>query len=274
MRSRGWNGAAGTSPVTERRERHDPRDDDLRPDDGGRSRGIVEDQRPAGRRTLRLVQRREPYGDRLRQSFELVLDERLRATKERILLPVAGRLRGVSPMVLTVGSLGVGLAAAWAAAGGWNLVALVLWLANRLLDGLDGEVARRSSRDSDLGGYADLLADFVVYALVPIGLAYGQADPAAWRFLAWMLASFYLNAGSWILLTALLEKRRHSLGARRTSLHMPAGLIEGTETMLLYVLFLLLPGQLPILFAVAALLVMVTAAQRLLWARRRLGSAT
>lgn len=177
-------------------------------------------------------------------------------------------------MAITAASLLAGVASAGVAASGLPLVALALWLTNRVLDGLDGEVARLDGRQSDLGGYADLLADFTVYALLPIGLAYAQQDPAVWRLLAWMLAAFYLNAGSWMLLAALLEKERQRSARPRTSLHMPTGLIEGAETALLYVLFLLFPNDLPLLFGLTALLVTITAAQRVVWAVRHLRAAS
>ena len=45
-------------------------------------------------------------------------------------------------------------------------VALALILVNRLADGLDGAVARHG-RLTDLGGYVDIVADFLVYAVVP-----------------------------------------------------------------------------------------------------------
>lgn len=73
-------------------------------------------------------------------------------------------------------------------------------------------------------------------------------------------------------LAAVLEQR--NLGARTTgestSVTMPGGLIAGTETMLFYTLFFLFPKHLAALFATMAALVIVTAAQRVVWAARHL----
>ncbi len=117
-------------------------------------------------------------------------------------------------------------------------LALVLWLANRcgpansvfpvftidqclhilcvlsVLDGLDGSVARRFNKQTDLGGYLDILCDFIVYALVPIGVTLGrpaafQSD-AGWVTLALLEGVYFVNAAGLFQLAAILE--RHQVG--------------------------------------------------------------
>jgi phosphatidylglycerophosphate synthase len=205
-----------------------------------------------------------------------MLDERLRPVKERLMAPLARAIGdGVSPMQVTLLAFLVGMAAAVAAARGLMVVAVACWLANRLLDGLDGTLARTQRRQTDLGGYVDIVLDFVVYAAIPLGLAVGARGPLA-RDVAFataaMLASFYVNAASWMYLAAILERRSAGTQARGefTTVTMPDGLIGGSETVLLYTLFLLLPAHLLLLFSVAAALVVVTAGQRLAWASRAL----
>ena len=51
---------------------------------------------------------------------------------------------------------------------------------------------------------------------------------------------------------------------------MPTALIEGTETVVAYTLFILLPEQSTLLFAVFGTLVWITVLQRTLWAIRHL----
>jgi phosphatidylglycerophosphate synthase len=148
-------------------------------------------------------------------------------------------------------------------ADGAATCALALWLANRVLDGLDGTLARVQGAQSDVGGYVDLLLDFVVYAAIPFGLVLGRPSVATALAALALVGSFYVNAASWMYLAALLERR--GVGARSrgelTSITMPEGLIGGSETVVLYTLFL---------FSAMAALVVVTAAQRLVWAVRRL----
>ena len=199
-----------------------------------------------------------------------MIDTFLRVPKEHLLEPLAARLEGVPPTRVTLVSLGVGLGAAGLAGGGLYGWGLGLWLLNRLLDGLDGEVARRGGRQSDLGGYLDILCDFLVYALVPVALVFSNPSERAYLALALLLTSFYVNAGSWMFLSALLEKRRRGASAKgeRTSVTMPGGLIEGAETVVFYSLFFLFPHAFTPLALLMAGLVAVTAGQRVVWARR------
>lgn len=198
-----------------------------------------------------------------------MLDRALRTVKDRAVDPLARALGpGVHPSSVTLAALAAGLAAAAALHRGALAAGLALWLLNRLLDGLDGAAARLHRRQSDFGGYLDILCDFAVYALVPIALALGRDEPRPLVELSLLLASFYLNAASWMYLSALLEKR--GAGAEATSVVMPGGLIEGTETILLFCLFILFPAVLGPLFAITAALVLLTAAQRLGWAYRNL----
>lgn len=194
-----------------------------------------------------------------------MIDARLRPVKDRAARPLAAALaRRCGPFPLTVAALAAGLAAAGAAAAGLVVVSVVLWLANRLLDGLDGAVARERGASSDLGGYVDIVADTVVYAAVPLGIAVAVDDRAAWIAVAALIATFYVNAVSWAYLAALLEKRRAGAATTGeiTSVRMPAGLVEGAETVVLMTIMLAFPSQAVTWFAVTAALVAMTVVHR------------
>lgn len=202
-----------------------------------------------------------------------MIDKVLREPKEALLTPlVRGPLRHVHPTAVSVVAAGVGLAAGAAAWQEAYMLALALWGANRVLDGLDGTLARVTGRQSDLGAYLDIVLDHLVAAVIALGLAVAAGTPAAFLALALLLGAFYINGASWMYLAAILEKR--SAGAARrgelTTVTMPSGLIEGAETVLFYTLFLLFPGALVPLFCLMAALVAVTTCQRLIWATRTL----
>lgn len=200
-----------------------------------------------------------------------MLDQRLRRTKEQVLGPLGAAVAPhVPPLALTLGGLVLTLAAAGLAAGEVWLGALVLWLLGRLLDGLDGVVARRRGSAGDLGGMLDLVADTVGYAAVPLGVAAGLDERGAWVAVAVLLATFYVNAVTWTYLAALLEKRAAGAGAtgELTSTTMPAGLVEGTETIVLFALLLAVPALAVATMWVMAAAVLVTAGQRVVWAAR------
>lgn len=189
-----------------------------------------------------------------------MLDGRLRSWKERLLAPVAsGPLRNVSPDQITWAGFWLGLACAAAAAAGRYQLALLLWAANRLADGLDGTRARISGQQTDWGGYLDILLDHVVYALIPLGLAYQQGN---WGACAFLQAAYFVNTISWCYLAAVLEKGQ-KVERGYTSVVMPPALIEGTETVVLFSLFLLWPEWSPLGFFLKGALVWVGVWQRL-----------
>lgn len=178
----------------------------------------------------------------------------------------------VGPNALTLMSLAVTLGAAALAWAGLPLIALTAWLAGRLLDGLDGSVARQRGQATDLGGYLDMLADTIGYAAVPIGVALAVDRTSGWIAVSVLLGAFFVNTISWTYLSALLEKRGAGAAStgELTSITMPPALIEGTETIVLFALFVALPQWAPWLFAVMAVLVGVNVLQRVVWARLHL----
>jgi phosphatidylglycerophosphate synthase len=204
-----------------------------------------------------------------------VFDEQLRAVKVNVLAPIAKRYSGIHPSQFTGAAFVIGLLAAAMAATGNYWAALLLWFVNRLLDGLDGEVARLTGKQSDWGGYLDIVCDFAIYGVVPFAIVWSLGSPGAFFAVAFLLVTFYVNAGSWLYMSALVEKRHGSSEPPAqlktlTSIKIPTGLIEGTETIVFYSLFLLLPAYAPYLMVLMAFLVIITIFQRLSWAESQL----
>ena len=205
-----------------------------------------------------------------------MIDRALRPHAEAALAPLARVTPAwVTPGAVTALAVVPGLGAAAAAAAGRPLLATALWLANRLLDGLDGTIARRSGRASDRGGYADILLDVVVYAAIPLGIAAGRDDEAAWIAAAALLATFYVNGIAWAYLAALLERRGAGAAAHgeRTSVTMPPGLVEGGETLVLFALALAVPDWSVAIMWVMAAGVLIGIVQRAVSANRLLARA-
>ena len=203
-----------------------------------------------------------------------MIDQKLREAKDRAIDPVVRGLVAlrVGAGWFTAAGLITSLAAGALAWRGLTWWALAAFLAGRVFDSVDGAVARRAGTASDLGGYLDQLADTVGYALVPLGLAAGIGTTEVWAACAVLVASFYVNIVSWAYLAALAEKRGAGAAAQgsATSIVMPTGLVEGAETVVLYIAMLAIPGWLPGWFWVMAVLVAVTVAQRVAWAVREL----
>ncbi len=199
-----------------------------------------------------------------------MFDLSLRRWKDRLIEPLAARLDSVSPVFITLLALLTGLTAAFLAAIGSVVPSLMVWLLSRFLDGLDGLVARRFNKQTDFGGYFDILCDFVVYAAVPLGLTLAHPTPPNYLVLALMLSTFYVNAASWMYLSAILEKRAAHDPATQTSVIMPAGLIGGSESIAAFCIFLIFPAYIFPLFSIFSALVFITILQRLIWAKRAL----
>jgi phosphatidylglycerophosphate synthase len=198
-----------------------------------------------------------------------VLDAPLRNRLEPSLDRAAGALaaRGVSAAAVTAAGLAVGVAACVAAALAVWPLALVLWMGNRAADGLDGPLARRSA-PSDLGGFLDLVADFVVYGGFVVGVA--VALPDARLASCALLAAYLLNNVALLTFASLMEKRRVAYGDER-SVRFTPGLTEATETFLAYALVCLLPGAAEVILWTFTAMVLVTVGQRVVMARRTLG---
>jgi phosphatidylglycerophosphate synthase len=197
-----------------------------------------------------------------------MLDSRLRAML-RPALEVAGRrlaAAGVPPVALTAAGWAAGAGACAATALQAWPVALGLWLANRLLDGLDGPTARAGAA-TDAGGFLDIVADFSVYAGVILGLA--VAIPATRLACVALLTAYYISGTAFLALSSLAERRRQRLGDDR-SLRFVGGLAEGTETIAVYVLLFLMPRDATVIVWAFTAAVALTAGQRVITGLRLL----
>ncbi|MBS1301943.1 CDP-alcohol phosphatidyltransferase family protein [Loktanella sp. SALINAS62] len=169
---------------------------------------------------------------------------------------------GWTANTVTLLGLALGLLAALTIALGAPLLALLPLLASRIADGLDGAVAR-ATKGTDFGGYLDITSDFLIYGAVPFGFV--VLDPHANGLAgAFLLVSFYFNGASFLGYAILAQK--HGLETRAQgvkSLYYSNGLLEGTETIVFFVLLCLFPAMFPILAGIFAVLCFVTATLRL-----------
>lgn len=197
-----------------------------------------------------------------------MLDSRLRPLVD-LTLGAAGRglgRVGIRADHVTLAGLVVGLAAALAIARGEYGAGLILILCNRLLDGLDGAVAR-ATRLTDFGGYLDIVSDFVFYVVVPLGFA--LASPANQLPALLLVASFTLTGISFLAFATLAAKRGIETAAHgRKSFFYDTGLAEGTETIAAFVIMTLFPAHFGLIASAYAALCLLTVVQRSLAARQ------
>lgn len=175
--------------------------------------------------------------------------------------------RGAPANTISMVGLAIGLLAVPLLAHGSYAGALLVILLNRLIDGLDGAIARQGA-STLFGGYLDIVCDMAFYAAVPVGFALASPDNALWAAL--LLASFVCTASSFLGRAVMAAHRGEAdPGVRgRKSFFHAAGIIEGTETILAFVLFCLFPSAFPWLAGLLAGLCLWTAAARLFEAYR------
>lgn len=187
-------------------------------------------------------------------------------------LVAMGRLlvrAGVGADALTWLGFVLGLAAAVAIASQTWMAGLVLLLASRLLDGLDGTVARLT-QPTDAGGFLDIALDFLFYAAMP--LAFAVADPAAHALPAAVLLASFIGTGSSFLAFAVLAEKR---GLTDTafpgkSFYFLGGLTEATETIAVFAAMCIWPAHFAVLAYGFAVLCAITTGMRVGWGYRRL----
>ncbi|WP_169079905.1 CDP-alcohol phosphatidyltransferase family protein [Microcella alkalica] len=208
-----------------------------------------------------------------------MLDRPVRAMLDRPVGALAAALDrpGITPDGLTVAGLVLGLGSAVAAALQLWALALALWLVSRVVDGLDGALARRrradgrQSSDSEAGGFLDITADFVVYGATVLGVALGvtAAYDAPWQPFAAVLLVYYVNGAAFLAFSSIAERTGRRIDDGR-SLSFLGRIAEGTETIVVHSLWLIAPFWAWQLAVVWAVFVGVSAVQRMVAGYRAL----
>ncbi|BBK31584.1 phosphatidylglycerophosphate synthase [Stella humosa] len=203
-----------------------------------------------------------------------MLDRALQPFLHRALVGPARRLAGlgIAADQLTLAGFTIGLAALPLLAAGRPVAALAAILVNRLLDGLDGAVARLVG-PTDRGAFLDIACDFFFYAAVPFGFA--LADPAANALPAAFLLLAFVGTGSSFLAFAAVAARRGMAEERLAAkgIRYLGGLTEGTETLACFAAMCLWPAGFPLLAWVFGTLCLVTTATRWWTGWRSFGQA-
>lgn len=199
-----------------------------------------------------------------------MFDIHLRFLKDQLFDPCCRYVPAyITPLQVTGAAFVAGLLSCYAASCSLISLSITFWLLNRALDCLDGALARHRKTASDLGGFLDLLGDFIVYSLLPISIATGQdATTITWKAVAMLEATFHINNFVLFYVAAIAEKK-HGKGdsntTQLTSVMLRPALIEGTESGLLFTVMLLFPNNIEILSLFMAALVIIGIFQRTLW---------
>ena len=198
-----------------------------------------------------------------------MFDAQLRPLIDRLLNPIGRGLvaLGMTANQVTMIGAAFGLIAAGCVAAGLFYPALWFVIANRVIDGLDGAVAR-ASRSSDFGGYLDIVSDFIFYSAIP--LAFAVARPETALAAAFLIFSFIGTATSFLGFAILAEKHQVTTQIRgKKAFYYFGGLTEGTETILLFLAMLVWPDYFSLMAIVFGILCWVTTGTRIYAAYRQ-----
>lgn len=216
-----------------------------------------------------------------------MLDLTLRSTKESLVRPICRLIPpSVSPTHLTLVGFFFGLACCFSAISPSSsgltphnvVLTLSLWFVNRLLDSLDGSLARSRESAMETGGFLDLLCDFIIYSLIPPAVAHGEdryrstavgLSPVDWRSVAFLEATFHINNFVLFYVAAVATKIQSQSGKQRsadlTSVIMKPALVEGFESAIAFTLMLMFPSQIESLAWGMGCAVLIGIGQRLLY---------
>ena len=176
----------------------------------------------------------------------------------------AGRLYalGCNADQVTLAGFGLGLAGAALIVLGLPLLAIVLIVASRALDGLDGALARLCGT-TDRGAFLDISLDFYFYAAIP--LAFALADPAANGLAAAVLLAAFVGTGTSFLAYAVIAGKRGlaSTAYPDKTIYYLGGITEGSETVACFIVMCLWPMHFAAIAYVYAGLCAITSVMRI-----------
>ncbi|MBD0409751.1 CDP-alcohol phosphatidyltransferase family protein [Pseudoalteromonas distincta] len=184
-----------------------------------------------------------------------MLDKFITPIIKPLLTPVVMLMhkRGITADQLTVVGFLVGLLAVPLLAFEMWYGALVAIALNRILDGLDGALARYANQSSSAGGFLDITLDFLFYAAIPLGFI--LANPEQNAIAGSLLLATFIGTGSSFLAFAIaaekfkLEKPQF----KYKSFYYLNGLTEGTETIALFIAFCIWPQHFAVMASIFAI---------------------
>jgi phosphatidylglycerophosphate synthase len=164
----------------------------------------------------------------LDQSFKSFLE-----TKTRPLVIQLAR-HGVHPDLLTWLGFFISSTSFFWTIADRPVLALSFWWGGRLFDGLDGQLARATGRQSLRGGFLDINLDMAAYSLIALGFMLHTQQYVLW---AVVIIGYVLCITSALSLGEMQEAKDNR------TLKIASGLAEAGETGIFYSLCWIFPQQ-------------------------------
>jgi phosphatidylglycerophosphate synthase len=197
-----------------------------------------------------------------------MFDVALRRFVDPVLIRMAGWIAGthISANMMTISGAGLALSAAFFVTQSNFAAALGFIVLNRIVDGLDGAIARING-PTEFGGYLDTICDYIFYLSIPI--AFGLTSAINQMPALLLVASFTLTAVSFLAFAAIAARQSSGDSAHGPKAFIySTGLMEGAETIAFFILFCLFPSFFPTLAIIFAALCLLTVVQRCILAAK------
>lgn len=173
--------------------------------------------------------------------------------------------RGISSDSVTISGFVMGLVAIFLITQESYLLALGFICLNRLLDGIDGAIARHSGL-RDFGGFLDIVCDFIFYAGVIF--AFGVADHTRLLSASFLIFSFIGPMSSFLAYAILAAKNNRNTTSRgKKSFYYLGGICEGTETFVVFIILCFSPDYFDLIAYSFAALCWLTTMGRIFMAK-------
>ena len=201
-----------------------------------------------------------------------MLDKKINLFLKPILTKIANILIKYKflPNQITLASFILGIFCFIFLSFGMIYIALIFFLLNRFFDGLDGTLARLTE-PSDLGGFYDIISDFFIYALLPFGFI--LFDNNNFLSMSFLLTSFIGTCSTFLTTAWIFEKKKIKIDQlSKKSFFYSEGLIEGTETIFLFILMFIFYEAASFIAWIFAALCFITALIRVIKVSKTLNS--
>lgn len=196
-----------------------------------------------------------------------MLDRLIIPMAEKVLAPLGSGLFRVgltSERLLVVGFI-LGLGAAFSASTGFFMMALVLFLLNRVFDGL-ADASARAGGITGFGRYLDIALNFIVFSAIALSFAFSQDSNGL--ISAILMFSMLAWGGSTLAYAGVARGLRLQKDASGNFLlDLGAGLVGTTEITLGLILLLLAPEFFPAIGILLSGLILLTTIFRVFKAR-------
>lgn len=175
---------------------------------------------------------------------------------------------GVTANQVTVVGFIVSGAGAFAVAIDRPFLGLSLWLLSRLLDAIDGVMARQAGIEDGFGGFLDITLDMLAYSLMATAFALRHPE----HQLVWLLilVGYVGCITTTASLSSVLEHQRITFSDNDRSLQFTPGFAEAGETTIVYILLTVAPAWSLWIAGAWAVVLFATTIQRIVIARRLL----